>query len=164
MYNELKQGELTMKSISKAQALSRDLADKLRKRLAGSASIDTVRESQDSAGWPMIFLSDGGSEIASAAVIAIRIQAVDAVSKDIFGNALIAFAPHNLEIAYELAVGGEPIAISKDILIAAFEAAKTGVKMQVKEIPNATAVSATSMDAASAIVELDDLYWPTKGV
>lgn len=154
-----------MKSTAKAEALSRDLADKLKKRFAGSSTIDTVREARDSQGWPMLFCSDGGLEAAGNPVIAIRIKAADAVSKDVFGNDLVAFAPHALEVAYELNVGAtDSIPSEVDVLIAQFEAIKTGVKIQLKQIANATAVSATSMDAASVAVELDELYWPNKGV
>ena len=35
-----------MKSIAKADALLRDVADKLSKRFAGSATIDTVRQAK----------------------------------------------------------------------------------------------------------------------
>lgn len=153
-----------MKSTAKAEALVRGIADNLRVRLAGSASIDTVREARDSQGWPMLFLSDGGNEAAGQAVIALRIRAVDAVSKDVFGNDLVAFAPHALDLAYELAAANNPIPTDVDILKAEFEAIKTGVKLQLKELANGTAVTAANMDAAAAAVELEDLYWPTKGV
>jgi hypothetical protein len=152
-----------MKSLAKADALLRDVADKLKVRYAGSATIDTVRAARDAAGWPMLFLSDAGNEAAGQPVIALRIKAVDAVSKDVFGNDLVAFAPHTLEIAYELD-GTEPEPSQADLFIASFEAIKTGVKIQIKAIADATAVTATSMDATAAIAELDELYWPTKGV
>lgn len=152
------------KSYAKATSLLRDVADKLKIRYAGSSTIDTVREAQDSTGWPMIFLSDGGAEGAGSAVIALRMSAVDAISKDVFGNDLTAYAPHNLEIAYEKDAGGKPTPAEADLLIAEFEAIKTGVKIQLKEIANGTAVTATSMDAKSADVEIDELYWPTKSV
>jgi len=151
------------KSTAKADALIRDLADKLGIRLAGSASIDTVRRTKDSAGWPMLFLSDGGVETAGSPVIAIRIKAIDAVSKDVFGNALDAYAPHAMEIAYEKD-GTEAEPSRRDLQKVEWEAFKLGVKALIKEITDGTAVSAASMDAASADDEIDDLYWPTKGV
>lgn len=153
-----------MKSVAKAEALSRDLASKLAKRFAGSATIDTVRQAKDANGWPMLFLSDGGTETASNAVIAIRISAVDAVSKDVFGNALVAFAPHVLEVAYELTAANNPIPIDTDILVAEFEAIRTGVAIQLKEIANGSAVTEANMNSAAIAIELDDLYWPTKSV
>lgn len=153
-----------MKSLSKAEALARDLAAKLKIRLAGSSTIDTVREARDASGWPLIVLSDGGVETAGAAVIGIRISAVDAVSKDVFGNALVAFAPHVLEVACELTAANNPIPTDVDLLIAEFECIKTGVKLQLKELANGTAVTEANMNAAAVAVELEDLYWPTKGV
>jgi hypothetical protein len=153
-----------MKSLAKADALLRDVADKLKIRYAGSASIDTVRAARDAAGWPMLFLSDAGNEAAGQAVIALRIKAVDAVSKDVFGNDLVAFAPHKLEVAYELTAANNPIPTDVDLLIAEFEAIKTGVAIQLKELANGTAVTAANMDAAAVAIELDELYWPTKGV
>lgn len=153
-----------MKSLAKADALLRDVGDKLSKRYAGSSTIDTVRSARDSNGWPMLFLSDGGVETAGSAVIAIRIKAVDAVSKDVFGNSLDAFAPHALEVAYELTAADNAIPTDADILKAEFESIKTGVKLQLKELANGTAVTAANMDAASPSVELEELYWPTKSV
>jgi hypothetical protein len=154
-----------MSSFAKANAILRDVADKLTLRFPASASaINTVRQTVDSAGWPMIILSHAADETASHAVIALRMKAVDMISKDIFGNALTAYAPHALEIAFELDANGKPTPAESDLMIANFEAIKTGVKIQLKQIVHATAVSATSMDAASVAVEVEDLYWPTKGV
>lgn len=152
-----------MKSTAQAQAQARELAEKLAKRFKGSATIDTVRQANDANGWPMIFCSDAGNEAAGQPVIAIRISNPDAVSKDIFGNATSAYAPHNLELAYELdGTEGEPS--RKDLAVVQFEAAKTGIKQQIKEIADGTAVSEASMNAASAALELDELYWPLKSV
>lgn len=153
-----------MKSTAKAEALLRDVADKLKVRYAGSATIDTVRAARDAQGWPMLFLSDAGNEAAGQPVVALRIRAVDAVSKDVFGNDLVAFAPHKLEIAYELTATDNPIVTDKDLLIAEYEAIKTGVAIQLKELANGTAVTEASMNAAAVAIELDELYWPTKGV
>lgn len=153
-----------MKSTAKAEALLRDVADKLKIRFAGSATIDTVRQAKDAAGWPMLFLSDAGNEAAGQPVIALRCRAVDAVSPDVFGNALVAFAPHILEVAYELAAANNPIPTDADILIAEFEAIKTGARIQLKELANGTAVTAANMDAAAVAADLEDLYWPTKSV
>lgn len=153
-----------MQSTAKAIALSRDLADVLRKRFAGGAAIDTVREAFDSAGWPMIFLSDGGVETASNPVILIRIKGVDMGSKDVFGNATTAYAPHTLEFAYELAAANNPTPTDVNLFTAAFEAIKTGVRFQLKEIANATAVTQAAIDAKSADTDLEDINWPTKSV
>lgn len=152
-----------MKSYAKAEALLRDVAEKLAKRYAGSSTIDTVRSARDSAGWPIIFCSDGGVETAGSSVIAIRIKAVDAISKDVFGNSLTAFAPHDLEIAYELnSTDSQPS--HADVLKAEFEAIKVGAKVKLLEIADGTAVTAAAMDAATPVLEIEELYWPNKSV
>lgn len=153
-----------MKSTAKSEGLVRDVADKLKVRFAGSATIDTVRATKDANGWPMIVCSRAGNEAAGQPVIAIRIQGQDAVSKDIFGGATNSYAPHALEVAYELTAVDNAVPSDADILRAEFEAIKTGVKVQLKEIAPGTAVTAAAMDAAAPSVELEDLYWPTKGV
>lgn len=152
-----------MQSTAKAVALSRDLADKLAKRFAGGASINTVRQANDANGWPMIFLSNG-NEAAGQPVILIRIKNVDMVSKDIFGNATSAYAPHTLEFDYELTAANNPIPVDGDLFTAAFEAIKTGVRFQVKENANTVAVSEANLASATIVADLEELYWPTKSV
>lgn len=153
-----------MKSTAKAEALLRDVADKLKVRLAANATVNTVRQAKDANGWPMLFLSAGGNEAAGQPVVGIRITAANAVSKDVFGNDLIAFAPHNLEFAYELTAADNPIPTDVSVFIAWYEAQKTGVAMNLKELANGTAVTEANMNAATASIVLDELYWPTKGV
>lgn len=156
-----------MKSTAKAQALLRDVADKLKVRCpASSAGINTVRAANDANGWPMLFLSHNGNEAEGQPVIVLRIQAVDAVSKDVFGNQLTAFAPHTFEIAYELGASALATLVAHaDLLSAEYEAINTGVKILLEEIANGTAVSETSMNAAQAsAIQIENLYWPTKGV
>ena len=148
-----------MKSTATAQALSRELADKLAKRTGKS-----VRQANDANGWPMLFVSTAGNEAAGQPVIAIRISNPDAVSKDIFGNATSAYAPHNLELAYELQGADNPAPTDVTLLQVAFEVTKTGVKQQIKEIAAGTAVSEASMNAAAVAVEMDELYWPLKSI
>lgn len=154
-----------MQSTAKAIALARDLANKLQVRYpAGAAGLNTVRQAFDANGWPMIFLSHNANEAEAQPVILIRISNPDAVSKDVFGNALTAYAPHILELAYELTAADNPIPVDADIFKSAYESIKVGARWQVKEIANGTAVTETSINAASAAVDLEDLYWPTKSV
>lgn len=153
-----------MKSTAHAQAQARELADKLGKRIQGSATLNTVRQANDANGWPMLFLSIGGSEAEAAPVAAIRISNPDAVSKDIFGNATSAYTPHTLELAYELDANGKPEVAAKDLALVMFETVATGIQHQIKEIANGTAVTEASMNAAAVVETLDQLYWPTKGV
>jgi len=152
-----------MQSTAKAQALARDLADKLSKRYAGSATINTVRQANDANGWPLIFCSNG-NEAEGQPVILIRIMAVPMISADVFGNPTTAYAPHTLEFAYELAAANKPEPTLADAAIAQFEAIKTGVRFQLKEIANGTAVTEASIDAASPALDIEELYWPTKSV
>lgn len=147
-----------MKSTAQAQAQARELADKIAKRTSA-----TVRQANDANGWPMLFVSSG-NEAAGQPVVGIRISAVDAVSKDIFGNATSAYAPHNLEFAYELTAADNPVPTDARLLACMFDATKTGIKMQVKEIANGTAVTEASMNAAAVAQELDELYWPLKSI
>lgn len=155
-----------MQSTAKAQALSRDLADKLAKRYpSGAAGLNTVRQANDANGWPMIFLSHNANEAEAQPVVLIRIKNVDMVSKDIFGNSTFAYAPHTLEFAYELtATANCPYPTLADLASAEFESIKTGVRYQLKEIANGTAVTEAAINAATPNADLDELYWPTKSV
>lgn len=154
-----------MQSVAKAQALVRDLADKLSKRYApSSAGLNTVRLDKDAAGWPMIFASHNGNEAEGQPVLAIRIRNVDMQSKDVFGGSTFAYAPHVLELAYELSAAPAPLVAAGDRAAANFESIKTGCRWQLKEIANGTAVSAAAMDAAAPVADLEDLYWPGKSV
>lgn len=154
-----------MQSTAKAEALVRRLQDDLSKRYAaGAAGLNSVRLSKDAQGWPMLFASHNGNEAAGQPVVAIRIRNVDMVSKDVFGGSTYAYAPHVLELAYELAAVAGPIPSSADLAAADFESIKSGCRWQLKEIANGTAVSEASMNAASPAADLEELYWPTKSV
>jgi len=156
---------MAIKNLAKANALIRELKERLEIRTAGAAAgrVDSVREDKDSEGFPALILSDNGTETAGNPVIAIRIKQISAVSKDVFGNDMNAYSPHACEIAYELD-GTEAEPDRKDIEMAVWELARNGVKLQVKEIADGTAVSFASMDATAAAQELDDLRNPNKGV
>lgn len=146
-------------------ALMRDLADKLKVRFPASASgINTIRAAFDANSMPELFLSHAASEVEGQPVIYIRVAQVSAVSADIFGNALLAYAPHQLQIAYELRSNGDSFPAHADLFKAEYEALKMGVKVQFIEIANGTAVTEANVNAATPIADLDELYWPTKGV
>lgn len=148
---------------AKADAIVRILADNLTIRLAGSSTIDTVREVRDSEGYPCLFLSDGGVETAGSAVIFIRVKQISAVSKDIFGNALMAYAPHAMDFAYELnGTATQPLPI--DIFKALWECVPFGVELNQVAIADGTAVTIANVDSATPVQQLDWLRWPTKGV
>lgn len=153
-----------MKSLNKAQATSRDLAEHLGLRFANSASLNTVRQAADAAGWPMLFCSIGGSEVEGAAVVVLRIRGLSVLPLDQFQQAQFAYAPHQLEIAYELTSGGAPIPAESDIFKVLFESTLTGMIILQKEIANGTAVTEAAMNAAAVVSELNNLYWPNKTV
>lgn len=151
---------------AKAAALMRDLSDKLAKRLpAGAAGLNTIRQAFDANGMPEIFISHNGNEAAGQPVVYVRIKQIDAVSKDVFGNAMNAYAPHQLQTAVELQATpniGNIFVAHADLAAVEFEAIKTGVMWQHYELANGTAVTEANVNAATAIFSLDDLYWPLK--
>jgi len=154
-----------MKSFAKAKNSFLHLKDLLELRTAKSATINSVKEASDSEGWPMLFLSVAGNEAAGQPVIALRMKSIDMVSKDILGNSTNAYTPHDLEIAYELDANSKPTPSALDIAKVHMECMKLGIKVKVKEIANATAVTAASMDAAAVALSLEyDIRWPTKGL
>jgi len=160
---------MAIKNLAKADALVRQLAENLKVRIAGTSSgfVDTVREARDSEGYPYLVLSDNGTETATNPVIFIRIKQIDAISKDIFGNDLKAYAPHLCELAYEYnnataTTTAKLYPSHLDLTKVMFEIAKLGVKVQVKELSGA--VTETNVNSAAIALELDWLQWPTKGV
>jgi hypothetical protein len=156
-----------MYSNAKSIALIRDLSDKLNERLKISGSsvnqaAPAFYTDANGAVWPYLLITENGVATEGSPVIYIEISNVDMISKDIFGNQTYAYAPHILQFAYELTSGGAPIPAIADILACEFEAIKTGVRFQLKQIANGTAVTAASVNAASAAADLDELNWPTK--
>lgn len=154
-----------MKSTAKSVAQFRELKVKLQQRVKGSASIDTVAESLDANGWPMLKLSNGGAVAAGDEVILLRMKAEDAVSKDVFGNANLAFSPHAIELAYELDGAGKQTPSQLDLAKVLQEVCKCGIKLEVKEIANGTAVDEAAINAAAVAASLEfEVMWPTKGI
>lgn len=159
-----------MYSNAKANALIRDLGDKLSKRLAfNGTSVNTVTQGSwtDASGqiWPNLICSQNGVVTEGSPVIYIQISGQDMISKDVFGNQTEAYAPHVAQLGYELgATGNATLPSHADIAAATFELVKTGVRFQLKEIANGTAVTAANVNAAAAVADEDELYWPTKSV
>lgn len=155
-----------MQSNAKAIRLIQDIQDMLAVRLAPtSAGLNSIRQAFDANSWPYLVASHNGNEAAGQPVVLIRISNVDAISKDIFGNQTYAYAPHVLELAFELQATpniGNSFVAHADLATCEFEAIKSGVRYQQKELANGTAVTAANVSAASPVVDLDQLYWPTK--
>jgi hypothetical protein len=166
-----------MYSNAKCLALIRDLADRLNVRLAANASsgtlINTVVEGfwtqtladGNTAQWPYLIcynstLGTGEGE----PVVQIQLSDVDAVSKDIFGNSTYAYAPTLLQFAYELNATGGSTPAHADLANIQFEAQTIGAEWQLIEIAHGTAVSSAAIAAATPVVDIQPLYWPTKSV
>lgn len=154
-------------SNAKPIALLRDLGNKLQIRFQNNSGLNTLSQGfyTDGLGavWPYILLYNASAGTGEGnAVVYIEISCVNAVSLDVFGNPLYAYAPELMQIGYELTSGGAPIPARADLETINFEAIKTGVQLQLKELANGTAVSGAAVNAAAPVVSLDELYWPTK--
>ncbi len=151
---------------AKAVALMRDLSDKLAKRFpATAAGLNSIRQAFDANGMPVIYISHNGNEAEGQPVAFVRIAQIDAVSKDVFGNSLNAYAPHQMQTAWELQATphiGDTFVSHADIAAIEFEAIKTGVMWQKIELANGTAVTEANVNAATPVAALDELYWPLK--
>ena len=158
-------------SPNKAQSLARDLSNRLTLRIANSASgrLNTIAQSFDSNGFPVLTLSRGGTVTEGSPVAIIYIVGVPMVSKDIFGNSQIAAAPHITYVGFELtSTANDPIIKLFDISAILFEVIPMGTQLQFVAIPNGTAVTLANLLTAAAtaanVEAYDWLYWPTKGV
>lgn len=129
------------KSTAKAEALARDLKERLERRGF------TAAESKNAQGWPKLTLNTDEASI--------LIEGRDAVSKDVFGNDLLSFAPHDLSFASR----NDAMTTLKASQIMN-ELVKMGIDITVKT--HAT-VLATAEAAAGDKILFDD-RWPTKAV
>lgn len=128
-----------MLSTAKSEAVARDLKEKLEKR--GFTVVESALAK--------------GRKLAIDADMSIRIEAQDAVSKDIFGNSLDAFTPHDVKFAVDNAV-----ATHTDVAKVMIELGKIGFAIKIGE--DATLGDAeTAADSAEA--EAHNVQWPTKG-
>ena len=131
------------KSTAKAESLLRDLKDRL--ELRGHA----VVESKDAQGWPKLTLNTDEASI--------RMEAVDAVSKDVFGNDNVAFAPHFIDFASRDDMANATVARAEIMT----ELVKTGID---KVIVKSHATVLATAEAANGDEVIFDLRWPTKGI
>jgi len=135
-----------MKSIHKAENLSRGLQERLNRR--GIAST----KSYSAAGYPKLSIGS---------VASIEIAGIDAVSKDVLGGQLNAYAPHVANFAF---VSGNATPANNlaniDIIKAMVEISKAGLSSNIKE-------SAVDLATAEALAGIDieaEIDWPTKGM
>lgn len=131
-----------MKSLAKSDALARNLAERLQFR--GFA----VVSSRDANGWPKLNLN---VDEASLTIIA-----ADAVSTDIFGNALVAFAPHRIQFASR-----DNAMSTLKVSEIQLEVIKMGVEKMVVQT-HATVLATAEAAAGTALTF--DVQWPTKGI
>jgi hypothetical protein len=136
-----------MKSFAKAEAQARRIKEILDLRLKGSSTIDTCRQTKDAAGWPVLIFSDGGVESSGAAVVALRISAIDAASKDVFGGQLQAFNPHLFEAFVQTGVA----ITEKDMCILMYEIARGADTLQSKTTQAAQTVESQLDNAATTL-------------
>lgn len=130
------------KSIAKADALARGLKERLQFRGF------TVSESRDGNGWPKLTLNTNEASL--------KIVAADAVSKDVFGNDLVAFAPHRIEFASR----ADAMTAKKHAEIN-LEVVKCGIE---KMVVKSDATSLATAEAAAGDALIFDVQWPTKGI
>jgi hypothetical protein len=132
-------------STAKAEATARDLKEDLEKRGF------TVVESQ------LTDAVDGkdGRRLAIDSDMSIEITAEDAISKDIFGNALKSFTPHNVELAIDNAV-----ATHTEVAKVMLSLSKFGFDIKIGEGAN---LGAAETAAGTAEAERNNVRWPKKG-
>jgi len=154
-------------SIDHTVGVARDLADDFRMRFQPSASgLNTVRQTQDAQGWPVIFLSHNATESESNPVICLRIKNIDVGAIDIFGNSTLPFTPHQCEIAFELNGAGAPIPTTSDFSVVLAQVVRTGVIIAEEAIANGSAVTVANMDialAAGPTLVIKDIDWRNQG-
>ena len=128
-----------MLSTAKAEAVARDLKQALEKRGF------SVVESQLAK----------GKKLAIDADMSIRIEAKDAVSKDVFGNDLDAFTPHEVKFAIDSAV-----ATHSEVAKVMIDLGKIGFALKIGE---AATLGAAETASDSAEESRHNQSWPTKG-
>jgi hypothetical protein len=160
-------------SIDHAVGVARDLSDRLSLRLSnqtGGSQLNSVRQTQDEWGYPVIVVSHAASEIEGAPVVWIRVTNLYEQSGspeaspagapvDVFGNATLPFTPTVIQIATELvgAAGTAPIPSSQDYSTCLFEIARTGAVVAQYGQPNGTAVTEASITSANLVQVIKDI-------
>jgi hypothetical protein len=130
-----------MLSTAKAEAVSRDLKQALEKR--GQIVVESA-------------LPKGRKLTINGNHFSIRIEAMDAVSKDVFGNDLDAFTPHEVKFSIN-----QDVVLFKDTIKIMMELGKIGFGLKVGSVTGGLA--AAEADADAATVEPYNVSWPTKG-
>ena len=116
-----------MLSTAKAEAVARDLKQALEKRGFSVAESNLAK----------------GKKLAVDSGISIRIEAKDAVSKDVFGNDLDAFTPHECKLAVQ-----EDAASHEDVAKVMMDLGKIGFGIKIGSHATALATAETAADDA----------------
>lgn len=150
---------MALKSTAKSGATMRLLKDNLSMRLKATSGValNSIREARDADGWSMLFVSVDGNEAAGQPVLAVRCKAVDAVSKDVFGNDMFAYTPHIVELAWEI---GSTTSLQNAAV--QHECDQLGMALQVKAIADGTQVTTANIDAAAPLATFDWMRFPMK--
>jgi len=170
-------------SVDHAVGVARDLADRLSLRMKNQTApaINTVRQTMDENGYPILVLSSAANEAEGQPVIWVRLtnlfeqRLVSGVETspagapiDVFGNATLPFTPTVAQVAYELTSGGAPEPSTSDYSTVLFEIARTGVIVAQFAIANGTAVTEAAVVAqivagTGPLSTLRDIDWGNKG-
>jgi len=129
-----------MLSTAKAEAVARNLKEALEKRGF------SVVESKTAKGRALSIDSDK---------MTIRMDAKDAVSKDIFGNDNDAFSPHEVKLAID-----DATASLSEVAKVMMDLGKQGFALKIGEGTGKVAAEAAA-DAAEELAH--NVHWPTKG-
>lgn len=151
-------------SIQKLQRIAQDLTDRLSVRFKNGSGLNTVTQGFDSNGNPYLQLSNATDGLAAGnPVVVIVLEQDDAVSKDIFGNNLLAYTPSLALVGWEADANGKNTPAMADLMNIFWELIPFEIELQGIQVAHGTAVTPTSVEAATPFVDLDQLYWPTKG-
>lgn len=151
-------------SVDHCVGVARDLADRLSLRFSNNSGINSIAQSQDENGYPIIVATHNGNASEGQPVVWIRLANLFEYSNgangapiDIFGNPTLPFTPTICQIAYELNGAGAPEPSTADYSTCLFEIARTGCVVQEYAIANGTAVTEAAVNAASPVQELKDI-------
>ncbi len=156
-----------MSTIAKAQAIMRELKERLQKKLP---STYVFTESSDVQGSRLLISADA-TPAAGEQVVAIRILSEQTAHKDVLGNAQRVYAPLRAQVIEEAStISGVSLITLANRLQIDLEMARMGLK-QDRYMNANTTVPAVSQFAADGTVSGStliaslpfDMYWPLSG-
>jgi hypothetical protein len=137
----------------KQQALAREIADALRKRLPTK----TITESFGTAGFPCITINDGIAATTECNYF-IRVRAIDGtLEKDVFGNAAEMFVPSVIQVATEAPAAADYITMQEDLSVMG-EILMRGCLVERYQSVN-TVVPVEASITGAPVAKFSHLYW-----